>query len=336
MKKIQTSCLVLIIILSSCQLQKVMVNVYTPSRLAFPPDVKAVFVTSRYVPATGPYEDIQWGAYESVDSVKWQLSESIVDTLGKLMAGDKKFLVKTRHLPRILRNNDENLPEPVAWEGLSNIAKKEYVQAVLIIEGFGLAKTPVAFNPENGGILAHYSVEVKLAIRVYEPGKMRMIDDSVYVFRTEFKGSGKTEQEALKQLPDDLKGLKLACSDAAAEYYKIINPGEISAKRFYYPDGDSAMIKAREAVREGRWGRAETKWKWLAYNSKDSVLMAKASYNMALACERDGRLNQALGFARRSQRIRPDRQTLKYIDILNKKTLDFEEQVNRKNIIKRW
>lgn len=336
MKKLTFLLIVLLTVMGACQLQKVMVNIYIPSKLVFPPDMRSVLVTSRFVPATGPYEDVQWGAYETVDSLKWKLSESLVDTLAKRMAADNKYLVKVRHFPRMLRHNDANLPEPLPWEGLSTLSKKEYVQALLILEGFGLTKTPVVVSGSNGNYLAQYSIGVTMAVRVYEPDKMRLIDDSVYTFSTEFKGPGITEQEALKQLPDDHKAILTACSNAAEAYYMLIKPGEISEKRNYYCKGDSTMLKADQAIKEGKWGRAESKWKWLAYNSKDSVIQAKASYNMALVCERDGRTNQAIGFARRSQRLKPNNHTLEYINVLNKKILDYEDQINQKKIIRRW
>lgn len=336
MRKIKILIPVILALLTACQLQKVVVGVYTPSRLIIPPEVRSFLVTSRFVPATGPYEDVQWGAYESVDSLKWLFSESIVDTLGKLMARDNKYLVKIRHFPRMLRHNEANLPEPLPWQGLTDLTKKEYVQALLILEGFDLTKTPVAFEEKGGSIEAAYSLNVTLALRIYEPEKMRMIDDSVYTFTTEFKGTGTTREDALKQLPADQEGAAIACTRAAEAYFSLINPGEISATRHYYSRGDSALLKAERAIQEGRWGRAESTWKWMAYNGADSALQAKASFNMALACERDGRLNQAIGFARRSQRLQPDKRTADYIDLLVGRNTGYEEQVKQKQLIKKW
>jgi hypothetical protein len=205
-----------------------------------------------------------------------------------------------------------------------------------VLEGFGITSTPVVYSEENGNVLAQFSTQVTLAIRVYEPAKMRIIDDSVYTFSSGFQGTGKTREEAAGKLPDDLAAMHSACSNAALEYSRLIIPGEIQVKRFYYPDGDTTLVKADKDAREGKWGRAESHWKWLAYNSPDSAIQARASYNMALACERDGRLNQAMGFAKRSQRIRPDKRTLDYISVLNKRTLEFEGLVKSKVIIKRW
>jgi hypothetical protein len=336
MRKLLLLLLFVVSVLSACQLQKVMVDLYTPGKLVFPPDVRSVYITSRYVPATGPYEDIQWGAYESVDSLKWAMSESVVDTLGKLMAAENRFMVKVKHLQHILRHNDASLPDPLEWDGMLNTSKKELVQAFLMIEGFDISKTPVVVTENAGNFTAQYSIDVTLAIRFYEPEKRRMIDDSVYVFRSEFNGTGKTEGEAFGKLPDDYKVFFKACSNAAESYFKLICPGEIPAKRFYYNRGDTTLLKADLALKEGKWGRAESKWKWLSYNSPDTLIQSKASYNMALACERDGRLNQALGYARRSQRLKPNKQTVKYIDVLDNRLKDQNARISQGKIIKKW
>jgi hypothetical protein len=57
---------------------------------------------------------------------------------------------------------------------------------------------------------------------------------------------------------------------------------------------------------------------------------------MALMCERDGRLNQAMGFARRSQNLHPDRRTAAYIGILEGRIREFETRVEKGEILKRW
>jgi len=336
MKKIGLFLIVIPIFLTGCQLQKVMVSVYEPPKLLVPPGVRSFLVTSRYVPATGPYEDVQWGAYESVDSTKWVQSESVVDTLAKRMVANDQYFVKVRHLPRMLRHNEETMPEQQPWEGMADLAKKEYVQALLVIEGFGISKTPVTVSMNKGSFQARYSVDVTLAIRVYEPEKMRMIDDSVYVFTSAFEGSGKSESEAIGKLPEENKAFLEACSNAAGDYFDLISAGEAKVKRYLYTKNDSTLLVAAKAVDDGKWGRAEQKWKWMAYYNPDTTMQAKASYNMALACERDGRLNQAMGFAKRSERLNPNRHATEYFNILNKKNLEWEEKVKQNKIIKRW
>ncbi len=328
--------LFIVIILTSCQMRKIAVDLHTPSKLVFPPEVRTLLVTSRYVPATGDYEYIQWGAYESVDSLRWRIAESVVDTLALRLTERDHFLVKKVHYPRMLRHNAADLPDPQPWEGMATLAKKEYVQAVLIIESFNIKKSEVRETEENGAFKAGFTVEVDLGIRVYEPEKRRLLDSYIYTFPKEFQSSGETHEAAKKSLPADTLSLYLAAGSAATTYADWVLPRGEKAMRRYYARGDSLMLVADEALREGKWGRAESKWNWLAYNSPDTTVQALASYNMALACERDGRLNQAAGFARRSNRLKPDTQTIEYIKILEDRMLESDNRIKDGLIIRRW
>ena len=324
------------VFLVSCQMSRITTALYTPPKLVYPPDARSFIVTSRFVPATGPYEDVQWGAYESVDSLKWQLAESVIDTLGKRMIRDNLFLVKVRHKPRMLRHNDATLPDPLPWDGLAALAKKEYVQGILILEGFGIQEYPVDVKGSGANFVATQKIDVTLAIRACEPDKMRMLDDSVYVFPTVFSGEGKSADEASSQLPEMKRAMFEACSNAADSYFGLIRPGDRMEKRGYFSKGDTTLVKVSVYPGEGKWGKAESRWKWLAYNSPDTLVQAKASYNMALCCERDGRMNQAIGFARRSQRLHPDRRAKEYVELLEKKINEFDRLVAEGKIRKRW
>ncbi|HBB91580.1 MAG: hypothetical protein A2X22_06825 [Bacteroidetes bacterium GWF2_49_14] len=322
--------------LSSCQIRKVSVDLYVPGKIEYPPELRTLLVTSRYVPATGVYEDVQWGGYESVDSVKWKLSEALVDSLGKELVRGNHFLVKVRHNPRMLKNNTAGFPEPQPWEGMTELIKKEFVQGVLLIEGFDYGTGPVSILPVSGGFLARRTDSVTMAVRVYEPLKRRLVEDSVFCFNKIFEGAGTSREAALQALPGGPLGAYWVIGAAAAGYVGQVLPGSYPEKRTFYQRGDSLLLVADTAIKKGNWNRAEAKWTYLAYRSKDSSLQALGSYNMVLACERDGRLNQALGFARRSERLKPDRKTREYIALLEKKMNAYQEKIKKGDIIRNW
>ncbi|MFH0761745.1 MAG: DUF6340 family protein [Bacteroidota bacterium] len=317
-------------------MQKIAVDLYTSPRVEYPPELRTIMMTSRYVPATGPYEDIQWGAYESVDSAKWALSESFIDSLAKDLIKGNHFLVKVRHNPRMLKNNTASLPESQPWDGMAALAKKEYVQGIFVLEGFDLTQKDEVVSSPDGGFVASRKADITLAIRVYEPDKRRFAEDSVYVFTRTFLAKGNTGQEALKALPDPQITAALAIDYASGEYARLVIPGSSPADRLYYKKGDSLMLVADTALQKGNWGRAESKWTRLAYESKDTLVQALASYNMALACERNGRLNQAIGYAKRSERLKSDKKTREYINLLEAKMAAYLKQVNDKIIIRNW
>jgi hypothetical protein len=336
MKKTFLTLFTLTLILVSCQIQHVAVSRYIPPKVELPPELHSLLLTSRYVPATGPYEDVQWGGYETVDSIKWSISESLVDSLAKHLIAGNHFLVKVRHNPKMLKNNNADLPEQQPWDGMVTYAKKEVVQGVWILEGFELKSGKDSVNLTDNVFHAVRPYEVTCAVRLYEADKRRLVEDSVYRFSAVVEATGPSAEEALKALPNPVKSARMACSQAAAQYARLVLPGSVPAKRFYYAKGDSLLLVADTAVKKGNWGRAESKWGYMSYNRKDTTIQALASFNMALACERDGRLNQALGFARRSERLRPDRKTREYIAILEKELAEYQRKIKDREVIRNW
>jgi len=219
---------------------------------------------------------------------------------------------------------------------MKNETDRQRVEAAMVLEGFGLELKAPEATGEAGHFVAQREVNLTMAWRIYQPARRRMLDENVYHWASLFTATGEDSHSALGALPTDEEMIRQTSLEAAVDYVGRFTPGSYTVKRFYYPDGDSLMLLASTAVEEGRWGSAETRWYYLAFNSQDSVVKGRACYNMALACERDGRINQALAYARRSHRIHPDRRTLEYINLLNRKTLDYEERIRRGEIIRRW
>lgn len=329
-----------VLILSSCHIQKLVVEVYTPPRIELPPDVRGILVSSRFVPAKGDYEAVQWGYYEDVDSTLWDLSIYYATAVSKAWDTTARYISRTDFDQRMLRHNRADMPEALPWEGLVKIVEKYKAPGIAILQGFAIetGEPEVVEAPEDPEFRYHavQPVTVTAGWRLSQPERRRMLDENIYTFTRDFAGQGNSREEALAKLPEITVMQKEACEWAAQKYAALIIPGSQTVSRDYYKDGDIRLEEAHQAMLEGNWGRAESKWNYLSYNAQDTLVKAKASYNMALACERDGRLNQALGFARKANGLVMHRRHLKLINELTRKNLLEEELRARKEIIRNW
>ncbi len=149
-------------------------------------------------------------------------------------------------------------------------------------------------------------------------------------------GQGSTKEEAIATLPEVIDMKKQTCEWAAAEYAKMIIPGSVTIERDYYKEGDVKLEEAHAAILEENWAKAESKWNYLSYKSDSEEVRAKASYNMAILCEKDGRLNQALGFARKANKYLPHKRHLELINNLTIKMFKEEEKRENKELIRNW
>lgn len=328
-----------LVIFNSCHMHKLTVDVYSPPAIELPPDVRGIVVTSRYVPASGDYEAVQHGYFDSVDSVKWDLSRYYTQVFANTLDSTDRYISKTDFNLRMLRNNNDTLPEPLPWVGLTKIVEQKRAPGLAILQGFDILEDDVSIeaSPETeAAYKAIKKIEVIAAWRILQPERRRLIDENIYSFSREFFGIGASPEEAAANLPGDIEMKKQACKYAAEQYASLIIPGADNVERDYYRDGDPKLIEAHEAILEGNWGTAESKWTFLAYRSEDDEVKAKASYNMALFCEKDGRLNQALGFARKANKLMPNRRHLNKINNLLIKLYNEEDLRDRGEIIRNW
>ena len=87
--------------------------------------------------------------------------------------------------------------------------------------------------------------------------------------------------------------LKEAASFAAHIASRELVPYWTSADRFYYTGGSSEMRDAAVWVRENKWNKAYGIWEALFKSAKSGQKKMKAAFNLALASEMTGRIEQA-------------------------------------------
>lgn len=79
-------------------------------------------------------------------------------------------------------------------------------------------------------------------------------------------------------------------------------PVWIPVERMYYQSNNTEMLKAEKYALDNQWLKAAEIWTKLTRN-KNAVMAAKASYNMALACEMEGHLDAAMDWLVQSYSI---------------------------------
>lgn len=79
---------------------------------------------------------------------------------------------------------------------------------------------------------------------------------------------------------------------------KII-PTWLNVERIYYKSNNPEMIKAEKLALNNEWLKAADIWNKLSKN-KNAKIAAKASFNMALACEMEGKVGVAIDWLVRS------------------------------------
>jgi len=335
-RRLPMGILIVSLLLGSCKMQKIMVDVYTPAPLDFPPEAKNFVIASRYVPATGPYDDVKWGHYQTLDSAKLKLSQACLSAFYTEFISYDKFNAVTPAGIRMFKHNGDSLPEPLPWNGVSQIVKSYRADGIALMEGFDIRQGEISLSDDNGAVKAQQTVFVTMAWRVLQPERRRTLDTKHLTVEKVFESQGETQEQALNGLPTDTVQFQEAASFAGRSYAQTMKPGKQQVKRNYYVKGHPVLEETVQYVVEERWNKAEQNWKKQVYEGETDEVKAMCSFNMALLAEAKGFLNQALGYARRAHKLMPAKAHLDYINELNARVLELEDQLKAGAFIRNW
>lgn len=331
---------VLLLLLSSlllaCNTQSILVKVYTPPPTELPPELRTFSVFSRFVPATGDYERVKWGAYDSVDSVLLEASDTCVKTFTQVFNSFGRYAAKMPQKEPMFKHNGVELPEPLPWEGLVKISQRQITDGIILLESFGIQEKEVQVESTEGVFVASLDIVVSTGWRVCQPNRRRLFEEKVSTYTYTCKAEGKSREAAQSQLPNQTERFLLASAYAGATFARTMEPGFNEVKRKLYVKGHPIIEETAKFVEQGQWGKAESKWNYQAYNGESDELKAMCSYNMALVSEKEGFLFKALGFARRAQNLMPSQVHLDLINELILRSFELEELYKSGKVIKNW
>lgn len=319
-----------------CTTQSILIKAYTPASLELPPEVRTFSVFSRFVPAQGEYDRVIWGAYDSIDSVMLAASDTCYKSFSELFNSYDRYMTRLPEGERMFRHNGAELPDPLPWEGLVKIAKRQRTEALVMLESFDLIESDIKVIPQADSYLAEIEIIISVGWRIYQPSRRRIFDEKVYKHIYMLNGEGNSEAAAIADLPERSERLILAGVFAGKEYASLMKPGIAEIKRKYYIKGHHVIEESAVFAANDEWSKAKAKWDYNAYKGETDHLKAMCSYNMSLIAEKDGHINKALGFARRAQKYMPSKLHLELINKLIKKSFELDELYKSGKIIKNW
>ena len=178
-------------------------------------------------------------------------------------------------------------------------------------------KHPLTYGREVNRTEHHADLKVDVGSgwRLYDPIHKAIIDQVNFNDRKEWGGSGKTEQEALDDLPSKRHSINESGRFAGAQLANRISPNWRTESRSYFVKGSDELKEAKSQVRFNNWEAAIVIWKRLA-ESSDPDIAGKSCYNLALAAEMKGNINLAIVWAEKAMKEYHIRKARNYVPIL--------------------
>lgn len=331
------------VLLSACSSSKNVTIITTrPAEITFPSSVQNLVIVDRTV-----YDESTLSILEGI--ITGELPEEdqfgtqeLIDGIFDQMKNSSRFNM-TVAAERIVGNSVTNvLPEPLSWRVINALCKKYDAQSVIAVEMFDtdfviadgvkkVKKMRKVDGKEKEVEVNEYTAEgvadVTIGIRVYEPESKRIIDQEIINRSRTWKVEGSTIQDALNNLIAKNKATGYISRKIGQNYAYKIAPMPVRLTRSFETESDDTpelALGARHAE-VGNWKEAAEVWKSGISNApiEDAGYL---TYNIAVAYEVLGDLDNALKWAERSYVEYQNDDALHYVNLLRDRMAD-EEQV---------
>lgn len=278
-----TSCMV------SRDLRSLQIEVYKTGIFELPKDLKTIVIINRDIYRSDTCVFRYFNRFKKVtdQSIKYkELSNRCVDVLAMYLKekGDFQNVINLRDS---LDGISEHIQDKFSTE---EYFKKTKADICVFLNQFNIGMPIINSNHDLVHIepSLYWSVEFKNDDLAY----LYHQTDTLNFFKSEFPNLFETR---LRIKPF----ISQASYDLSILFGARLIPAWQNVERMYYRSKNPDMLKAEKYALKNEWLRATEIWKKHTKN-KNSEIAGKASYNMALACEMEGRPDLAIDWLKKS------------------------------------
>ncbi len=234
-------------------------------------------------------------------------ADSAVQVAAKALFESRRFDVVVPKERNILRNDTDEICNPLKVDFINSICKDFKVDAVLVLESFmEQVSTNYAIYTDDGtqyGLKEYNAttdIESKSDWRLYRPdeGKLPLrfqLRDSIFWDKSSFT----TLRDLYLQMPRTKEALMGGGIASGLKMAGCISPNWVTQTRYYFLTGKPEIDIAETLIKENKWEEATAIWeKYATIESKR--IRSKIEYNLALAAEMTGNMDLAIEWGLKS------------------------------------
>ena len=295
---------VFLLVLSSCvSFEKFSIEVYKPSELNLAPNIKKIAIVSRNLKyANDTLQNYQVKNHHLIkDKIKFN-SDSLaiatcLDSLsGQLLAKnrfDKVWILPVNTFPETRVKEIR----PANGEWYKAITQKTGTDALILLDMFSCF-----YSQNNDDSNPTANVVTSNIWTVYGDKEQRIIDRFTQVDTLYWDELDENGQYKKLRIPDKKNAITLAAGVIGENYAKHILPAWAKVDRTIMQSSDSEFQKAMKLAQNNKWEEAIAIWQNYA-DSKSKLKRVTALYNLALASEMNGNIDQAIGLTDQAAKV---------------------------------
>ena len=322
---------VLLFTLAACSTSARFSNL-RPADIVLPKHIKTIVLIDRSQPSKGFNNFVEGLLTGESAGQDYFGRKEVIGSMFHTLSTSPKYDIIPSNIEMDGSKGGNRMAIPLDWKTIEDIAQDFDADAVLAVESYdsdqftNVDKRTRKRKDGDGNIFyettyhADRNIDIQMGFRLYDVKKHRIVDE--YTARTGVSdsGQGDTRNAALYQLRNN-RGLTNRLSGKVGNIYSTrIAPVYVMETRTYFKKGGDEgklMKKAHRAVKAGDWDRAISSWnKVIALTDKEKTA-GKAAYNIAMAHEASGRLDEAMDWARKSYYDHDFKRAEHYISLLD-------------------
>lgn len=326
--------------LGSCT-RTVRLQVMRPADIDVPKDIQAIATANRYKPDK---PNRVWNVLEGLVSGEGigqdrRGAEACLEGLSNVLMVSPRF--KFAQLAIDLRGTGtQNFPDPLPADEVKRLCELAKSDALVTIEAFDSdskldygtrvkkekvndVMSDVTYQTVNAGI------RVTVGWRMYRASDGAIVDQFRMIETINFNQEGRSRQEAESRLPNRDAMTRDIGRIVGDKYATRISPAIFWVNRDYFGKAKGApeMKDAKKSAIINDWTNAAKIWSIVSENSNPKTA-SKAMYNMAVASEVLGDLNNAIMWTEKAYKMGL-RRSLQYNGILRQRLIDQERLNNQ-------
>ncbi len=265
----------------SCLPYNVTISVLEPAEVTLPVSVQRISI----LPVPGYYS--KPGVFDSLSHAILNPKTDIKEIKMGYLHGMYDVLSQSPRFGKVVFTDTSYYKNRLMWEDVDKICRHDTTDALLILNkviSYDAINKYYFLDNDESDLQSNYRMLNYSKWALYMPEKESSI--GTYEFTDTLNVPGFFGPSGLEQL------LYHACYMSGQSSARKLSPYWANVQRNFYsrPGGD--MRKAARLVMKDQWGEAASIWNKLS-EEDNKTIAARASYNIALAYERDDMLDQA-------------------------------------------
>jgi hypothetical protein len=316
-----------ILILASCT-PTLRLNVLQPAEISIPPHIYSIGLVNRSVAGKSDrmlnvLEGILTGENIGEDR---EGGDKALASLKAALDQSERYNVIIPAIPPALKAG------PLTTAEVRSICQQYHLDALVVLEYFDSNSSVNVSQQKKKEKVKEQVVEtiffradaqlnVNTRWTVYDDSTGAIIDMHDSEDYLSFTNDGNTPELAKAGLPQKRYAINRTGQLAGANYGARIAPYWITVSREYFRKGSDDLKKAASYSKNGIWAKAIEIWKKESTNSNPEIA-GRANYNMAIACEREGNVELALVYAKKSRDQYANAKAAYYARVLERRLAD--------------